>query len=256
MSAGMTVLPVRSTRVAPGGTFASPSTPTQANRPPSTMNAAFSIAGRPSPTMRRAPENTVPLACAGACAPADADHEETATVATSSRIARERMRIAFNERIGPPSVFWRAILLSKPAGPHRGTRPTREMRSLRRTRPTPEIRIAEQLAALMAEYRRHDAAHDSPRFPRPALGAAGCRARRAVRVRAAEDACASDPGDGRDAADCRLRLEQGCRGNREERRRAAAAGIASAGGAGRQGRRYMAAQRGERRALRHRDQRG
>src|SRR5688500_8859455 len=134
MSAGMTVLPVRSTRVAPGGTFASPSTPTQANRPPSTMNAAFSIAGRPSPTMRRAPENTVPLACAGACAPADADHEETATVAMSNRIARERMRIAFNECIGPPSVFWQAILLSKPAGPFRGTRPTREMRSLRRTR--------------------------------------------------------------------------------------------------------------------------
>src|SRR5688572_11358413 len=124
MSAGMTVLPVRSTRVAPGGTFASPSTPTQANRPPSTMNAAFSIAGRPSPTIRRAPENTVPLACAGACAPAVADQEETATVATSSRIARERMRIAFTERIGPPSVLWRAILLSNSAGPLRGTRAT------------------------------------------------------------------------------------------------------------------------------------
>src|SRR5687768_6230806 len=213
MSAGMTVLPVRSTRVAPGGTFASPSTPTQANRPPSTMNAAFSIAGRPSPTIRRAPENTVPLACAGACAPAVADQEETATVATSSRIARERMRIAFTERIGPPSVLWRAILLSNSAGPLPGTRATPGISRVASRDPPYtrdwEGRFPGRVPALMAEYRRHDAEHDSPRFPRPPLGAAGCRARRAVRVRAAEDACASDSVDRRDAADCRLRLEQG-----------------------------------------------
>src|SRR5262245_23879541 len=60
--AGITVFPVRSTRVAPAGTSTSSFRPTRVNRVSSTMNAAFSIGGRPSPVMSRAPSNTVTLA--------------------------------------------------------------------------------------------------------------------------------------------------------------------------------------------------
>src|SRR5262245_53809744 len=60
--AGITVFPVRSTRAAPVGTSSSPLRPTRVNRVSSTMNAAFSIGGLPSPVISRAPSNTVTLA--------------------------------------------------------------------------------------------------------------------------------------------------------------------------------------------------
>ena len=70
MIAGMTVLPVKSTRAAPAGTFNCPLVPTWVNRLFSTMNAEFSIGARPSPTMSRAPSNTVtPAGCGAWLAP-------------------------------------------------------------------------------------------------------------------------------------------------------------------------------------------
>src|SRR5689334_23122199 len=57
MSAGMTVLPVRSTRVAPADGWRSPLRPTHVNESPSTRNAELSMTGVRSPTMSRAPSN-------------------------------------------------------------------------------------------------------------------------------------------------------------------------------------------------------
>src|SRR5262245_12623825 len=57
--AGMTVLPVRSTRGAPGGIAIWPRRPTREKRFPSTMNAEFSIGAVPSPVINRAPSNIV-----------------------------------------------------------------------------------------------------------------------------------------------------------------------------------------------------
>ncbi len=58
-SAGITVLPARSTRVPPGGSGTAPVRPTTAIRPASTTNAAPSIGAVPSPTINRAPSNSV-----------------------------------------------------------------------------------------------------------------------------------------------------------------------------------------------------
>ena len=51
----MTVLPVKSTRLAPGGAWTVPRRPTRVNRAFSTRNAESSIGAPPSPVMRRAP---------------------------------------------------------------------------------------------------------------------------------------------------------------------------------------------------------
>ena len=58
-SAGITVLPVRSTRAAPAGACTSPLRPTRVNRAFSTRNAEFSIGAPPSPAISRAPSNSV-----------------------------------------------------------------------------------------------------------------------------------------------------------------------------------------------------
>src|SRR5215471_7239090 len=55
----MTVLPVRSTRRAPGGIAIWPRRPTREKTFPSTMNAEFSIGAVPSPVINRAPSNIV-----------------------------------------------------------------------------------------------------------------------------------------------------------------------------------------------------
>ena len=57
--------------------------PTCVNRPPLTMNEAFSIGARPSPTMTRAPSNTV---TAGACPRIDSG--DKATAARTTNVAR------------------------------------------------------------------------------------------------------------------------------------------------------------------------
>src|SRR4029434_10817663 len=54
---GMTVLPVRSTRVAFAGGCRSPFRPTQVKDSPSSRNAELSIVGLLSPTISRAPSN-------------------------------------------------------------------------------------------------------------------------------------------------------------------------------------------------------
>jgi hypothetical protein len=59
---GITVLPVRSTCVAPAGTCSSPRRPTRVNRPFSTVKAELSIGALPSPVIRRAPSYTVTAA--------------------------------------------------------------------------------------------------------------------------------------------------------------------------------------------------
>src|SRR5579871_608589 len=56
--AGITVLPVRSTRLAPGGTASSPFRPTAVNCVSATTNAEFSMV-LPSPAMSLAPSKTV-----------------------------------------------------------------------------------------------------------------------------------------------------------------------------------------------------
>ena len=61
MMAGMTVVPVRSTRFAPAGASSSAAGPSWTNRPPSTTKAAFSMGGLPSPTISPAPSNTTAL---------------------------------------------------------------------------------------------------------------------------------------------------------------------------------------------------
>src|SRR5215470_15784364 len=65
---GMTVLPLRSTRVAPAGTNTSARRPAAMKRVPSTTNAAFSMTS-PSPVISRAPSYTVTSvwACAAEC---------------------------------------------------------------------------------------------------------------------------------------------------------------------------------------------
>src|SRR4029079_15742806 len=62
----MTVLPVRSTRIEPLGTCSSPFFPMRVIVLWSITNAEFSTAGLPSPTMSRAPSNTVAVLVAGA----------------------------------------------------------------------------------------------------------------------------------------------------------------------------------------------
>ena len=66
MITGITVLPAKFTCVAPAGARTSAALPTCANRAPFTMNDAFSIGGRASPTMTRAPSKTV-TPVAGVC---------------------------------------------------------------------------------------------------------------------------------------------------------------------------------------------
>src|SRR5258705_9199082 len=84
---GMTVLPARLTRVAPAGTRTSAARPTAVKRLPVTMNVAFSIGARPSPTMTRAPSKA--MTPAGACASIDADHAAmTATAARTRSFTR------------------------------------------------------------------------------------------------------------------------------------------------------------------------
>src|SRR5262245_61090222 len=73
MMAGITVLPARLTRVAPAGTRTSAARPTSPKRAPLTTNEAFSIGGRESPRMIRAPSNTV-TPVAGACPKAVIDN--------------------------------------------------------------------------------------------------------------------------------------------------------------------------------------
>src|SRR5262245_22482811 len=65
MIAGITVLPSRSTRVAPAGIATSPLRPIRVIVPRSTRMAAFSIAGLPSPKIPRAPSNSTLWALAG-----------------------------------------------------------------------------------------------------------------------------------------------------------------------------------------------
>src|SRR5258706_13976936 len=65
---GITVLPLRSTRLAPEGTRASAAAPACASLAPSTTSVAFSTT-RPSPTMRRAPSYAVTWANAGIADP-------------------------------------------------------------------------------------------------------------------------------------------------------------------------------------------
>jgi hypothetical protein len=57
-TAGMTVFPVKLTRVAPAGTVTCPRLPTWVMRLLLTTNAASSIGSRPSPRMSLAPSNT------------------------------------------------------------------------------------------------------------------------------------------------------------------------------------------------------
>src|SRR5713101_1402400 len=71
--AGMTVLPVRSTRAAPAGTFTCPRLPTCVKRLFATMKAEFSMGAAPSPTMSRAPSNTVTAVPCGACVAPDVE---------------------------------------------------------------------------------------------------------------------------------------------------------------------------------------
>src|SRR6185369_11829610 len=59
ISAGITVLPVKSTRRAFAGGCLSPFLPTHVNESPSTRNAEFSIGGVLSPMIRRAPSNQI-----------------------------------------------------------------------------------------------------------------------------------------------------------------------------------------------------
>src|SRR3954470_5970604 len=82
MIAGITVLPARLTCVAPAGARTSAALPTCTNRAPLTRNEAFSIGARASPTMTRAPSNTV-TPVGGACAKA-----VTADAATTNRARR------------------------------------------------------------------------------------------------------------------------------------------------------------------------
>ena len=88
MIAGITVLPARLTRIAPAGTFTSAARPTCTKRPPLTTMEAFSIGGRVSPTITRAPSKTVVLV-AGDWPRAVTDHAAltTRTSHLSRRIA-------------------------------------------------------------------------------------------------------------------------------------------------------------------------
>src|SRR5687767_6896344 len=61
MIAGITVLPVRSTRAAPSGRGTSPFIPIRVNVPSSTTNAEFAIGALPSPTISCAPSNKTTL---------------------------------------------------------------------------------------------------------------------------------------------------------------------------------------------------
>src|SRR3989442_673155 len=80
-SAGITVLPVKSTRLAPAGGRISPLRPTRVNRLFWTRNAAFSIGGPPSPEMRRAPSKRVAVRndVGGRCAAEGWNHAPTTT---------------------------------------------------------------------------------------------------------------------------------------------------------------------------------
>src|SRR5262245_54210862 len=122
ISAGMTVLPLRSTRAAPGGAATSPFRPTRLNLLFSTRNAAFSIGVTPSPKNSRAPSNNVARLAAGG--PWAATIEITAANVTEQAISSLRLfikplSVAFEDRayfFNTEGVFpfegpWRAILL-------------------------------------------------------------------------------------------------------------------------------------------------
>ena len=103
--AGMTVLPARSTRAAPAGTCTSPALPTWVKRPLSTMNAAFSMGALSSPTMSRAPSNTVTPVAAGACSGAGAEQAAPNNEPINKRPATRTTRhdSVFIRRIEPPA---------------------------------------------------------------------------------------------------------------------------------------------------------
>ena len=86
--AGITVLPLSSTRAAPGGTITSPRRPTAVMRPLSTTTVESAIGVPPSPVMSRAPSNTVTGTCARAASPA-ANMKQLANMRTEAiRLAR------------------------------------------------------------------------------------------------------------------------------------------------------------------------
>jgi hypothetical protein len=80
MIVGITVFPVRLTRIAPAGTFTSAARPTCVMRAPSTTIVALSIGARPSPTMTRAPSKAVTV---GDCARFERGHKDATSSALS-----------------------------------------------------------------------------------------------------------------------------------------------------------------------------
>ena len=85
--AGITVMPVRSTRVAPAGTSTSAAAPTARNWPLSTANVAFSMTS-PLPTMSRAPSYTVTVSgSSAACSGAGPEQADIANRVSSSPAA-------------------------------------------------------------------------------------------------------------------------------------------------------------------------
>src|SRR5687767_7578505 len=98
ISAGITVLPERSTRTALGGATASPWRPTRMKRPSCTRKAERSIGAPPSPAISLAPSYRTGADGGGACAAAPARNAAT-TTGSSTRVelirstsSRERTR--------------------------------------------------------------------------------------------------------------------------------------------------------------------
>ena len=101
----MTVLPVRSTRIAPAGGTSSPFFPTRVKVPFSTRNAESGIGALPSPTISCAPSNktALPVAAGGWFAGGD----EQAASRRSAAVAHVFLTaVALAKAVRPARTGW------------------------------------------------------------------------------------------------------------------------------------------------------
>src|SRR5258705_719726 len=121
ISPGITVLPLRSTRVAPRRTATSPRRPTAAKRLLSTTKAEFSIGAPPSPVISRAPSYTVTAVWLLASDEASAAKNRHAVNSKDEMRLRRRIETLLRHRRGQDATFQHCQQRWAHAGAHHPT---------------------------------------------------------------------------------------------------------------------------------------
>src|SRR5688500_3670482 len=125
MSAGITVLPDRSTRRTPAGAFTAAALPTSAITLPSTRMAPCSIAGEPSPMIRRAPSYSVACGCAWIVAAKSATETQrhrafTEVILSQNNTKDTKDTVALFLAAGSPANCGAQLALESRVAPRRG----------------------------------------------------------------------------------------------------------------------------------------